>query len=102
MTETEMRMGGAEPRAGTTMTPDDVVGTHKEFNRALTTRDFDALSRLYADDYMLVRPDGSVLSKKEVLQDLQTGGLTFKSIEIANITVRVYGDTALLTCDSRT
>ena len=40
-------------------------------------RDFDALSKLYADEYVLVRPDGSVLSKKEVLRDLQEGGLKF-------------------------
>jgi ketosteroid isomerase-like protein len=42
------------------ITTEDVVRTHTEFNRALTARDFDALSKLYADDYMLVRPDGSV------------------------------------------
>jgi ketosteroid isomerase-like protein len=84
------------------MTPDDVVRTHREFNRALTRRDFDALSALYADDYMLVRPDGSILSKEQVLRDLQSGGLTFTSIEIDNVNVRVYGETALLTGDSRT
>ena len=63
-------------------------------------RDFDALSKLYADEYVLVRPDGSVLSKKEVLRDLQEGGLKFTSIEIANVNVRIYGQTALLTGDA--
>ena len=81
---------------------EDVLRTHTEFNRALTARDFDALSKLYADDYMLVRPDGTVLSKKDVLRDLQTGGLKFTSIEIANVNVRIYGDTALLTGDTQT
>ena len=81
---------------------EDVVRTHTEFNRALTTRDFDALSKLYADEYVLVRPDGSVLSKKEVLRDLQEGGLKFTSIEIANVNVRIYGQTALLTGDAQT
>ena len=47
--------------------------------------------------YFVVRPDGSVLSKKEVLRDLQEGGLKFTSIEIANVNVRIYGQTALLT-----
>jgi len=43
------------------MTVEDVVRTHTEgFNRALTTHDLEALSAIYADDYMLVRPDGSV------------------------------------------
>jgi ketosteroid isomerase-like protein len=85
------------------MTREDVIRTHTEgFNRALTTHDLDALSAIYADDYMLVRPDGSVLGKEDVLRDLGAGGLRFASIELANVTVRIYEQTALLTADSRT
>src|ERR1700758_292202 len=85
------------------MTRDDVVRTRTEgFNRALTTHDLGALSAIYADDYMLVRPDGSVLGKEDVLRDLEAGGLRFTSIEIANVNVRIYDQTALLTGDSRT
>ena len=84
------------------MTADDVVAIHTAFNRALVAHDVDTLARIYGDDYMLVRPDGSVLSKQDVLRDLETGGLMFKSIEIGNIDVRVYGGTALLTGESRT
>jgi ketosteroid isomerase-like protein len=85
------------------VTTEDVIRTHtQEFNRALETQDFDSLSRLYADDYMLVRPDGSALSKQEVLRDLRDGGLIFRSIDIADINVRIYGETALLTAVSRT
>jgi len=58
------------------MTVEDVIRTHTEgFNRALTTHDLEALSAIYADDYMLVRPDGSVLGKEDVLRDLEAGGL---------------------------
>ena len=68
------------------MTVEDVVRTHTEgFNRALTTHDLDALSAIYADDYMLVRPDGSVLGKEDVLRDLGAGGLRFTSIDLANV-----------------
>ena len=80
------------------MTADDVIRTHTQgFNLALLAHNVDALSKLYADDYVLVRPDGSVLSKEPALRNLQAGGLTFTSIEIANINVRAYGETALLT-----
>lgn len=51
---------------------------------------------------MLVRPDDSVLSKQEVLADLRIGGLAFKAIEIADVKVRIHGDTAILTAASRT
>jgi len=85
------------------VTPEDVIRTHtQEFNGALLAQDVEALSRLYADDYMLVRPDGSVLSKEEVLRDLREGGLIFRSIKIRNVNVRIYGQTALLTGDSQT
>jgi len=85
------------------MTVQDVVRTHSDgFNRALTTHDLDALSAIYAVDYMLVRPDGSVLGKEDVLRDLKAGGLRFTSIETANVNVRIYDQTALLTGDSRT
>ena len=85
------------------MAVQDVVRTHTDgFNRALTTHDLDALSAIYADDYVLVRPDGSVLGKEDVLRDLEAGGLRFTSIEIPNVNVRIYDQTALLTGDSRT
>jgi ketosteroid isomerase-like protein len=85
------------------LTADEVARTHTQvFNAALLSRDLDTLATLYADDYMLVRPDGSVLSKDEVLCDLREGGLTFKSIEVTNIKVRVHGTAALLTAESWT
>ena len=85
------------------MTEAEVLRTHVDlFNGALKSRDWDQLAAIYSDDYMLVRPDGSVLSKQEVLKDLQVGGLEFKEIEIADVKVRIHGDTAILTAVSRT
>ena len=69
------------------------------FNRALKEPDYAALEGLYAGDYMLVRPDGSVLNKQEVLQDLRSGGLRFHSIDLRQTEVRIYGATALLTAE---
>jgi ketosteroid isomerase-like protein len=85
------------------MTADDVIRTHTQrFNGALLSRDLEALSTIYTDDYMLVRPDGSSLSKHEVLHDLRDGGLMFKSVELEGVKVRVYGPTALLTATAWT
>src|SRR5580692_7356108 len=65
------------------MTAEEILSIHKDiFNRALKEQDYGALVGLYASDYMLVRPDGSVLNKQEVLQDLRSGGLRFHSIEL--------------------
>ena len=62
------------------MTADEVLRVHGEtFYRSLIDQDYDALSDLYANEYMLVRSDGTVLDKAAVLRDLKLGGLTFKS-----------------------
>ena len=84
------------------MTETEVVSTHDRFNCALKSQDWEELAAIYSDDYMLVRPDGSVLSKEEVLTDLRIGGLEFKAIEIADVKVRIHGDNAILTAESRT
>ena len=85
------------------MTEAEVLRTHLDlFNGALKSRNWDQLAAIYSDDYMLVRPDGSVLSKEEVLADLRIGGLAVQAIEIADVKIRIHGDTAILTAASRT
>jgi ketosteroid isomerase-like protein len=83
------------------MTAEEILSIHADiFNRALKEQDYAVLEGLYADDYMLVRPDGSVLNKQQVLQDLRSGGLRFHSIELGQNKVRMYGTTAVLTAES--
>jgi hypothetical protein len=84
------------------MTSEEILSIHTDiFNRALMEQDYAALEGLYAGDYMLVRPDGSVLNKQEVMQDLRCGGLRFHSIELGRTEVRMYGSTAVLTAESQ-
>ena len=84
------------------MTAAEILSIHTDtFNRALKERDYAALEGLYADDYMLVRPDGSVLNKQDVLQDLRSGGLRFHSIELSQTELRMYRATAVFTAESQ-
>ena len=85
------------------MTKDEMLKIHTDrFLGALTAQNYAALEALYSNDYMLVRPDGSVLNKQEVLQDLRNNGLTFHSIDLLQSLVRIYGSTAVVTGESRT
>jgi hypothetical protein len=85
------------------MTESEVLTVHTgSFYGALKNQEFDALEQLYSDRYMLVRPDGSVLNKEQVLLDLRGGGLTFSSIELMGAQVRLFGPVAILTGESRT
>jgi hypothetical protein len=85
------------------MTCELVLRTHRDvFYRALLDRDWDALAILYADEYMLVRSDGSVLTKDEVLADLRAQNLSFESIENSDEKLRIIDSVAVLTGQSRT
>src|SRR5450631_2850422 len=85
------------------MTKQDVLTAHRGgFYKALLDNDLEALSKIYANDYKLVRSDGSVFNKIEILRDLKENNLTFKSIELTGEEVRTYGDTGILTGDGNT
>ena len=85
------------------MTKDEVLKIHTDrFLGALTGQNYAALEALYSDDYILVRPDGSVLNKQEVLQDLHSNGLRFHSIDPRQLVARVYGSAGVVTGESRT
>jgi hypothetical protein len=84
------------------MTTEEVLRLHTEgFNQTLLRQDYSELEKIYSDIYMLVRPDGSVLNKDQVLKDLRQG-LTFHSIDMKDMVVRLLGSTAILTAESRT
>lgn len=84
------------------MTAEQILSLHSSFNEALKEQGYDALERIYSEQYMLVRPDGSALNKQAVLTDLREQGLKFHSIEIKDAVVRVFGSAAILTAESRT
>jgi ketosteroid isomerase-like protein len=85
------------------MTAEEVLRRHREgFNQALKQQDYDGLANIYSDMYMLVRPDGSVLNKQQVLKDLREQGLTFHSIDVIDPFVRILGSAAILTAESWT
>jgi ketosteroid isomerase-like protein len=81
---------------------EEVSRTHREgFYGALRQNDLDELSKLYSGDYMLVRPDGSAFSKAQILDDLKTHSMSFKSIELTNEKIRLRGSVGILTGDSK-
>ena len=50
---------------------EEVQAFYEEFLRALKSGDIGSLRRIYADDYLLVRPNGDTFGKKEILADLR-------------------------------
>ena len=85
------------------MTEAEVLRIHTDsLYGALKSQDLVTLGELYSDRYMLVRPDGSVLNKEQVLQGLRENRLTFHSIGLRGEQVRLFGAVAILSGESRT
>ena len=84
------------------MTAEEVLQIHTQgFIRALQEHDYAALEAIYSDRCMLVRPDGSVLNKEQLLKDLTEHKMAFHPFELRGATVRILESTAVLTGEAR-
>jgi uncharacterized protein (TIGR02246 family) len=64
---------------------------------AIMHKDIDVLNRVMADDFNGVSPNGQRYSKAEAIADVQSGFYKVENMELQNVDVRVFGDTALVT-----
>ena len=64
---------------------------------ALLKRDTAAFARIFADDAVVITPDGSPQTKAQLLADLKSGDLVIESSQISDMKVRAYGDAAVVT-----
>lgn len=64
---------------------------------ALLKKDIAAFGRIFADDAVVITPDGSAQTKAQLIADVKSGDLVVESSEISDMKVRAYGDTAVVT-----
>lgn len=64
-------------------------------NKAMLEHDTAVLSRMYADDLAWTNPSGEVLTKAQVLADLNSGKQKFFNISHDEIRLHVYGLTVI-------
>lgn len=65
--------------------------------RALVEADLDTANRLHADDFQLITPAGSALSKQDYLGGIASGAINYQIWQPEEpIAVRVYSDAAIL------
>ena len=80
---------------------EEVQTFYEEFLEALKSGDTTSLERIYADDYLLVRPNGDILSKKEILADLRHHSMRFTSFQVQDVLIRTIGMVGILTAQVR-
>ena len=80
---------------------EEVQAFYDEFLEALKSGDIALLERMYADDYMLVRPNGDTLTKEQILADLRHHSMRFTSFDVNDVLIRTKGFVGILTADVR-
>ena len=80
---------------------EEVQTFYEEFLHALKSGDITALEPLYADDYLLVRPNGNTFTKKEILDDLRQHSMRFTSFQVQDVLIRTVGIVGILTAEVR-
>lgn len=74
-----------------------LLAMEHEWGPAMVKRDFAALDRIMAPDWVLTAPDGTVQTRDQALADLRSGALKFESMVPSQVEVRLFGDTAIVT-----
>jgi ketosteroid isomerase-like protein len=67
------------------------------WRQAILNGNTTVMSNLLADDYMAITASGTLQTKDQALESLQSGRLHFTSLEVSDRKVRFYGNTALVT-----
>ncbi len=75
----------------------ELMQMERDWAKATVNRDASALDRIEADDYIFTDADGSLVTKKQDIADITSGNLTAESINVDEMKVRVFGDTAVVT-----
>ena len=75
----------------------EVRQVEREWVEAHRQLDVSTLERLMADDYFVIRSDGSVAGKQEDLDSYRAGDRHWEYAEGDQYDIRIYGHTAVLT-----
>jgi len=74
-----------------------VAALDTEYQAAVKTNDAAAMARILADDFVLVTGSGKTYTKTDMLDDARGGETNYEHNDEDVQTVRVWGDTAIVT-----
>jgi ketosteroid isomerase-like protein len=74
-----------------------IVDMERLSKEASLRRDSDFSAHTLSEDYVAITPLGQVATKREVITARRSGQLRYEAMNITDMVVRVYGDTAVVT-----
>lgn len=75
----------------------EVVDMERQAREASIHRDAEFTQRTLAEDYVAISPLGQVTTKRDTVSARKSGQLRYDTIDVSDMVVRVYGDTAVVT-----
>jgi ketosteroid isomerase-like protein len=75
----------------------EIVDMERQAREASIRRDAEFSQRTLAEDYVAITPLGQVTTKQDTLSARKSGQLRYDTINVSDMVVRVYGDTAVVT-----
>ena len=74
-----------------------IAALDKEYQLAVKNNDAETMDRILSDDFFLVLGNGTTYNKADLLKQARERSITWERQEDSNQTVRVWGDTAIVT-----
>ena len=74
------------------------MGHRSTIHWQVVDADLATARRLHAEDFQLISPAGVALSKAEYLGAIESAQLDYRIWEAGEISVRLYGDVAMIRC----
>jgi hypothetical protein len=75
----------------------EIVDMERQAREASLHRDPEFSQRTLADDYVAITPLGQVTTKQDTVSARKSGQLRYDTINVSDMVVRLYGDTAVVT-----
>jgi ketosteroid isomerase-like protein len=75
----------------------EVEALEQDWRRALLSSNVAELDHLLADDYLGVTANGTLETKADLLATRRSGTVRLQQLDLTDLKVRVYGDTAVVT-----
>jgi ketosteroid isomerase-like protein len=86
----------AQGKAGGSTAEDSVRALELTRRQALLRADTTALSRLVADEFIEISRLGQLRTRADNIREIASGDLRLTSVKYDSLTVRIYGDIAVL------
>lgn len=75
----------------------EIIDMEHQAREASLRRDPQFPQQALADDYVAITPLGTVTTKKDAISARKSGQLRYDNIDVSDMVVRLYGDTAIVT-----